>query len=192
MAMIATMSARAEELRLSAVPPVPRSLEDTGMPVDQVEQLLLKTMYGAEVTGMTLGERMRIPYSLMEPLIERARAQLLVEVRGASGSGTAGYRYALTDLGRERAQQFLAISSYVGPLPVPLTAYVEEMKALAAARGYVDRDRMSRGFSHLIINEKVLEQVGPAVNAGKAVFLYGPPGNGKTVIAEGMGQTLGG
>ncbi len=98
MATIATMPARSDEARLSAVPPVPRTIEATGMPVDQVEQLLLKTMYGAEVTGMTLAERMRIPYSLMEPLIERARAQLLVEVRGASGSGTAGYRYALTDL----------------------------------------------------------------------------------------------
>ncbi len=75
---------------------------------------------------------------------------------------------------------------------MPLTEYVAEMKALAAARGYVDRDRMARGFMHLIINDRVLEQVGPAVNAGKAVFLYGPPGNGKTVIAEGMGQTLGG
>jgi SpoVK/Ycf46/Vps4 family AAA+-type ATPase len=74
---------------------------------------------------------------------------------------------------------------------VPLAVYVEEMRALQAARGYVDRDRLMRGFTHLIIKPEVLEQVGPAVNAGKAVFLYGPPGNGKSVIAEGMGRTLG-
>jgi hypothetical protein len=183
---------RTEGARLSAVPPVPRTIEDTGIPIDQIEQLLLKTMYGAEVTGMALADRMRLPYALMEPLIERQRANLLVEVRGATGSGTAGYRYALTDLGRERAMQFLAISQYVGPLPVPLTAYIEEMKALMAARGYVDRDRMADGFAHLIISPRLLEQLGPAVNAGKGVFLYGPPGNGKTVIAEGMGHTLGG
>ena len=181
-----------EASRLSAVPPIPKTLEDTGMAIDQIEQLLIKTMYGAEVTGMALSDRMKMPYSLMEPLIERARAQLLVEVRGASGSGTAGYRYALTDLGRDRAHQFLAISHYVGPLPVPLTAYVDEMKALQAARGDVDRDRLTRGFQQFIINDRVFEQLGPAVNAGKGVFLYGPPGNGKTVIAEGMGQTLGG
>ncbi len=60
------------------------------------------------------------------------------------------------------------------------------------SRGYIDRDRLRQGFSHLVIGDSVLEQLGPAVNAGKAVFLYGPPGNGKTVIAEGMGRALGG
>jgi DNA-binding PadR family transcriptional regulator len=180
------------DARMSTVPPVPRTIADVGLQVDQIEQLLIKTMYGAEATGTLLSDRMRLPYSLLEPLIERARAQLLVEVRGATGSGTAGYRYALTDLGRERAQQILEISHYAGPVPVPLEAYDAEMKALQAARGYVDHARLQGGFAHLIINDRVLEQLGPAVNAGKAVFLYGPPGNGKTVIAEGMGRTLGG
>jgi hypothetical protein len=189
---VATMPARSDEQRMSAVPPVPRTIEDTGLPLDVIEQLLIKSLYGAEATGMMLSERMCLPYALMEPLIERQRSRMLVEVRGASGAGTAGYRYSLTDLGRERAQQFLAISQYVGPTPVPLTAYIDEMKALQASRGYMDRERLGRGFAHLIIGDHVLEQLGPAVNAGKAVFLYGPPGNGKTVIAEGMGRTLGG
>src|SRR5438309_4768269 len=66
------------------------------------------------------------------------------------------------------------------------------MTALQETRGFIDRQRLKKGFSHLVIAEEVLEQLGPAVNAGKAVFLYGPPGNGKTVIAEGMGHALGG
>ena len=183
---VATMPTR------SPVPLVPRTIEQTGLALDVIEQLILKTMYGADITGTALGERTRLPYALIEPIIERLRAQLLVEVRGAHGSGTAGYRYSLTDLGRDRARQFLEISHYAGPAPVPLSAYIDEMRALHEARGYVDRERMQRGFSHLIINDQVLEKLGPAVNAGKAVFLYGPPGNGKTVIAEGMGRTLGG
>ncbi len=190
-ASIATMPLR-DDNRMTPVPPVPRTIEETGLALDQIEQLLIKTMYGAEATGMAIADRTRLPYALIEPLIERLRAALLVEVRGASGSGTAGYRYSLTDLGRDRARQFLAISQYAGPAPVPLTAYITEMRALQAARGYVDRERLRRGFSHLVINDDVLEHLGPAVNAGKAVFLYGPPGNGKTVIAEGMGRTLGG
>ncbi len=189
-AAVATMPAPAE--RMAPPPPVPRTIEDTGLALDVVEQLLLKTMYGAEATGTAIAERTRLPYALIEPIIERLRAALLVEVRGATGSGTAGYRYALTDLGRDRARQFLAISHYTGAAPVPLAAYVAEMKALQAARGYVDHARLARGFQHLIIGDDLLEQLGPAVNAGKAIFLYGPPGNGKSVIAEGMGRTLGG
>src|SRR5574339_1168431 len=78
------------------------------------------------------------------------------------------------------------------PAPVPLEAYVAHILAIRAARGYVDRDRLRNGFSHLIIDDRLLEQVGPAINAGKGVFLYGPPGNGKSVVAEGMGRALGG
>ncbi len=117
---------------------------------------------------------------------------MLVEVRGSTGSGSAGYRYALTDAGRDRARQYFDASQYVGPAPVPLASYVAQMRALAAARGYLDRERLRQGFSHLIVGDQVLEQLGPALNAGKALFLYGPPGNGKTVIAEGLGKTLGG
>ena len=113
-------------------------------------------------------------------------------MRGASGSGTAAFRYALTDVGRDRARQYLDVNQYVGAAPVPLAAYVAYMSGLREARGYIDRERLRRGFSHLVISDDVLEQLGPAVNAGKAVFLYGPPGNGKTVIAEGMGGALGG
>jgi hypothetical protein len=182
----------ADEPALAPVPPVPRTLEDVGLPHDVIEQLLIKTLYGAEATGTVIAERMRLPYSLIEPLVERQRTLMLIEVKGATGSGTAGFRYSLTDLGRDRARQFLEVSHYVGPTPVPIAAYIAAMKALANCRGYVNHERLSNGFAHLIINDRVFEQLGPAINAGKGVFLYGPPGNGKTVIAEGMGRTLGG
>jgi len=171
---------------------MPTSLADTGLSVGQVEQLLIKTLHDGELTGLAVADRMRLPYSILEPLIERLRAERLIEVRGGGGSGTSSYRYALTDLGRDRAQQYFENSLYAGAAPVPLASYVAYMNALTAARGFMDRDRLAQGFAHLIISEKVLEQLGPAVNAGKAVFLYGAPGNGKTVIAEGMGRTLGG
>jgi hypothetical protein len=192
MTTTAAASSPADIPRTAPAPPVPASLEETGLAIDLIEQLLIKTLYGGEATGLVVADRIRLPFTLLEPLIERARRELLVEVRGATGSGAAGYRYTLTDLGRERARQYLDITQYIGPAPVPLAAYVAEMHALAAARGYMDRERLRQGFSHLVIGDPVLEQLGPAVNAGKAVFLYGPPGNGKTVIAEGMGRTLGG
>jgi hypothetical protein len=173
-------------------PLAPATVEDTGLSADQLSQLLIKSMYSGEATGLVLAARIRLPYAILEPLIERARVERLIEVRGASGTGTAGYRYMLTDAGRERARQLFEVNSYVGPAPVPLESYSEYMAALRAARGYVDRNRIGHGFSHLVVDKALFEQLGPAINAGKAIFLYGPPGNGKSVIGEGMGRALGG
>jgi hypothetical protein len=193
MSDITVMAPSLPDISNTVQPPrVPTSLEETGIGADQIEQLVVKTLYGGEASGLALADRIRLPYPILEPLVERVRAERLVEVRGSTGSGSAGYRYALTDAGRARARQYLDVSQYVGPAPVPLSAYVAQMRALAAARVYMDRDRLRRGFSHLIVSDVVLEQLGPALNAGKAMFLYGPPGNGKTVIAEGLGRTLGG
>src|SRR5438128_8815701 len=192
MAQIASIAARAETARTAPVPRAPATMEDTGLTVDQIRQLFVKALYREEATGTTRSGRLRLPYVGLETLGGHIRAERLIEVKGASGSGTAGYRYALTDLGRDRAQQYLEANQYVGPAPVPLATYVAAMQALQAARGYLDRERLRSGFSHLIVEDEVLDQLGPAVNAGKAIFLYGPPGNGKTVIAEGMGRALGG
>jgi hypothetical protein len=176
----------------ASAPPVPVTLADTGLPAEQVEQLIIKALYGGEATGLTLSDRLRLPYPILEPIIERTRQERLIEVRGALGSTGSTYRYALTDAGRDRARQYLEINHYVGAAPVPLASYVAAMKALADARGYVDRERLHQGFSHLVVGERVLEQLGPAVNANKAIFLYGAPGNGKTVIGEGLGRAIGG
>jgi len=178
--------------RTAPVPRAPATMEETGLSVDQIRQLFVKSLYTGEATGTSLSERLRLPYLILESLVEHIRAEKLIEVKGAAGSGTAGYRYALTDLGRDRAKQYLDANQYVGPAPVPLAAYVAAMQALQASRGYIDRERLRGGFSHLIVEDEVLDRLGPAVNAGKAIFLYGPPGNGKTVIAEGMGRALGG
>jgi hypothetical protein len=176
----------------TAAPAAPPTLEATGRRADLVEQLVVKSLYGGEATGLALSERTCLPYVVLEPMIERARAERLIEVRGALSTTTSGYRYALTDAGRDRARQFLDITQYNGPAPVPLDAYVMRMRTLAASRGYIERQRLREGFEHLIVGDRVLEQLGPAVNANKAIFLYGPPGNGKTVIAEGLGRAIGG
>jgi hypothetical protein len=175
-----------------SAPAVPATLAETGLGADLVEQLIVKTLYGGEQTGLSLADHLCLPFGVFEPLVERARVEQLIEVRGTVGLGSASYRYALTDAGRHRARLYLEASHYSGAAPVPLASYVSQMTSLSAARGYLDRERLRNGFSHLIVGEPVLEQLGPAVNAGKAVFLYGPPGNGKSVIAEGMGRALGG
>jgi hypothetical protein len=170
----------------------PATLADTGLHPDTLGQLLLKTLVAGENSGTQLSEALRVPYSVLDALIQHARVEKLIEVRGASGAGNAGYRYALTDLGRERAARFLEISRYIGPAPVPLSQYNAYVRACMAAKPWIDRETLTSGFENLIVSENLLTQLGPAVNSGKALFLYGAPGNGKTVVAQGIGQSLGG
>jgi hypothetical protein len=172
-------------------PPPPATIAETGLHPDTLAQLLLKTLVAGEASGTGLSDKLRLPYSVLESLLQHARVEKLIEVRGAAGTGSAGYRYILTDLGRDRANQFLDVSRYVGPAPVPLAQYNAYVRACMAARPFVDRHTLSRGFENLIVNKAMLDQLGPAVNSGKSLFLYGAPGNGKTVIAEGIGRALG-
>jgi hypothetical protein len=169
----------------------PATIAETGLHPDTLAQLMLKTLIAGETSGTQLAEQMRLPYSVLDALVQTARVEKLVEVRGASGTGTAGYRYALTDLGRERAMQFLGINRYVGPAPVPLAQYNAYVRACMAARPWIDRDRLSTGFDDLIVSPGLYDLLGPAVNSGKSLFLYGAPGNGKTVVAQGIGRALG-
>jgi hypothetical protein len=172
-------------------PPPPATLEETGLHPDTLGQLLLKTLIAGEANGAGLSDRLRLPYSVLEALVQHARVEKLVEVRGASGAGSAGYRYALTDLGRDRATQFLEISRYVGPAPVPLAQYNAYVRACMTAKPYLNRDRLATGFGSLVVNKGMFDKLGPAVNSGKSLFLYGAPGNGKTVLAEGIGRAYG-
>src|SRR5512134_3184728 len=96
-------------------PPPPTTLEETGLHPDTLAQLLLKTLVGGEASGTALSEKLRLPYSVLETLIQHGRVEKLLEVRGTSGAGSAGYRYVLTDLGRDRAGQYMDICRYVGP-----------------------------------------------------------------------------
>ncbi len=97
------------EIPNPAPPPrVPSKLAETGLAPDLVEHLFIKTLYAGEATGLVVSDHMRLPFAMIEPIIERVRSERLVEVRGATGSGTAvGYRYNLTDAGRDRARQYL-------------------------------------------------------------------------------------
>jgi hypothetical protein len=173
-------------------PPKPQDLQGTGLGWDTVAAIILKVLHEGEASGMQVADRLCLPYSILEPLIEKLRLEALVEVKSAAGTGTAGYRYALTDAGRDRARRCFEACGYVGPAPVPLTQYTSYMKQLREEKHDVFRERVSDGFSHLIVEPEMLDQLGPAIASRRAVFLYGPPGNGKSVMGEGIGRVIGG
>jgi len=173
-------------------PPKPVDLAGTGVSPDTLSSIIVKILHSGESTGMGIGDRIRLPYSIIEPLLEKLRVELLIEVKSAAGTGTAGYRYALTDLGRARSLRYLEANGYVGPAPVPLQQYTEYMTRLRGQTHALSRERVARSFSHLIVEPEMLDQLGPAIASRRAVFLYGPPGNGKSVMGEGIGKVLGG
>jgi hypothetical protein len=172
--------------------PAPESLEASGLRLDMIVQLLVKTLHFAgEMSGIELCDRLALPFPAIEPGIDALKAQRLCEIVGGSNVGAPSYRYRITTLGRERAATFLAGNMYAGEAPVPLDHYRRYMIGFSAgAPGRISPDDVARAFSHLVLSQHVLNQLGPAVNSGHSLFIYGPPGNGKTVIAQAIRELL--
>lgn len=174
-------------------PLVPRTLADAGLSAESVTELLLKTLYaqGAR-TGRGLAESLRLAFELVDERLQEVQQRMLVEVRGGTGHGRGAYTYDLTSQGRERAREAMAVSQYVGPAPVPLAHYRAWVQAGSIQNARVTREEIEVGFSHLVLERSFLEQLGPAINSAKSMFLYGDSGNGKTTLAEAIARLMGG
>jgi predicted ATPase with chaperone activity len=142
-------------------------------------------------TGADLARRLGVDFSVIEPTLVELRSSHQCEILGAALIGAPSYRYRITDEGRRRAQLLLAQSRYVGVAPVPLAQYCAYLEAYRARVVHIsNRQRMRQAFSHLVLSDRVLDQVGTALASGHSMFVYGPAGNGKTVIAQGLGKLL--
>ncbi len=175
-------------------PSAPASLEETGLSLDLLLQLTLKHMHFAgELTGSDLARRLGLRFTAIESAVSALRSQHHIEIIGGTMVGPASYRYRITDAGRARVAIFLEHNHYVGVAPVPLTHYVAYLqKWQCAAPRTATRDRMHDAFRHLVVSPRVLDQLGPGINAGHSLFVYGPPGNGKSVIAQSIRNLLDG
>ena len=172
-------------------PPAPATLAQAGLSHELVMQLLLKHLhFGADLTGHDLARKLGLEFTVIEPVLDTLRFSHLCEVQGGSVVGGPSFRYRITDEGRRRALLYLEQSQYVGAAPVPLEQYKQYLFAHGRATAPLSRARVRDAFSHLVLSGKVLDQVGPAVAAGHSMFVYGPPGNGKTVIAQAIRNLL--
>ena len=186
------MNTIAESQDVVPFPAAAQTLEASGLTLNLILQLTLKSLYFAgELTGSELSRRLGLEFPVIAPALELLKGQHQIEIVGGGLVGGVSYRYRISDAGRTRAALFLETSHYVGAAPVPLAQYQAYMNAwrAAAPRG-ATRERVRQAFSHLVISDAVLDQLGPAINAGHSMFVYGPPGNGKTVISEAIHNLL--
>jgi hypothetical protein len=174
------------------MPLAPGSHQEAGLTLDLLIQLSLKMLHFAgELSGGELSKRLGLNFSVVEPALDALKAQRQVEIGGGTMMGRASYRYRITDAGRQRAVLFLESNHYVGVAPVPFDQYKRYMHSfMQTAPRSATRDRVRDAFSHLVISQGVLDQLGPAINAGHSMFVYGPPGNGKTVISQAIRKLL--
>ena len=170
--------------------PAPQKIEDTGLSADLILQMVTKTLHFAgELKGTELAGRLGVPFSVLESSLELLRRERHCEISAGTMVGASSFVYRLTDAGRGRAGVYLDDNRYVGPLPVPLEQYQAYMRHLREGAAPT-RDAMRNAFSHLVLSSRILDQLGPAIAAWHSLFLYGPPGNGKTVVSQAIRNVL--
>ena len=174
------------------IPKVPTNIKETGLGLGFLTDLALKIMYfEGNLTGYELADRMKLPYpGVVDQALDFLKREKLVEVKGAGGFAEAAYQYAISLKGRAMGREALDRSQYAGAAPVPLETYSEAVRLQPLGRVIVHQRIMRQALSHLVIGEDTFAQLGPAVNSGRSVFLFGHPGNGKTAIAESIGSML--
>src|SRR5947209_2206137 len=132
-----------------------------------------------------------IPFGpILAPILDFLKNERLTEVKGAAGVGPQAYQYVLTDAGTARAREAFDKSGYVGPAPVTLGAYVGRVRAQSIGSLKVSMEELKKALGHLVLPERTLRQLGPAINSGRSIFLFGPPGTGKSSIAETLATLL--
>lgn len=179
-------------LALARRAPRPRTLEQTGLGHELVQDLLLKHLFAAGAVELTeLSRRLALAGTVLEPLLDFMRGEGLVEVRGPA-LGQAGIRFGLTQRGRGSALDALARDGYTGPAPVPLALYEQVVREQTVHQCRTTRARIREALSDVVLPQSMLDRLGPAVHSGKAIFVYGHAGTGKTFVCRRLMRLLDG
>ncbi len=174
-------------------PPPINTIEDTGLSPLWLQDLVLKIFYfQGYMSGFKLAEEIALPFTgVLDQILDALKREKSVEVRSSQmGLGEGAYVYAITGAGIARAREALERSQYAGPAPVPLDVYSDSIRRQSRARLQVTNRVMRQVLSHVVLSEVTYQRLGPAVNSGTSIFLYGPPGNGKTTVARAIGNLV--
>lgn len=172
-------------------PEPPQTVEETGLDLNFIADLILKhILFLGDFTLAELVGRVRLPAPILDLAVEELRREHFVKVKGAALYAKSSYQFSITEPGIRRANALLDVSRYVGPAPVALEDYRDIIDLQTVRSVLVGEDQVQKVFSHMVVSQRLLRRLGPALSSGKEIFLYGPPGNGKTSIAETIADLL--
>jgi transcriptional regulator with AAA-type ATPase domain len=180
-------------MRPRFVPPPINKVEDTGLNGLWLQELIAKTLYSrGYLSGFQIADSIRLPFvGVVDGLLNTLKRDKLIEVLTSSaGFGEGAYQYTITGAGNQRAREALERSQYAGPAPVPIQVYNESIRKQSMGRPKVSQKALRQLLDQLVISDKIFNRIGPAINSGSSMFMYGPPGNGKTTVARAIGNLI--
>src|SRR5262249_15884050 len=170
-------------VRTAFAPSIPQNFSELGISQNLVLDLFLRPMLIEGYSNLaSLSRALRISIPIVDQAFKHMRQQQLVEVKGMSGND---YNFVLSAAGKQYASERFQVSQYAGACPVSLKEYHAAVK-VQAAKVHVDRKILRQAFNDLIVTDRMLDQLGPAIISQNSIFVYGPTGNGKTSLAERM------
>jgi len=188
---VVRIEAQEEDPRKAPFVPQPQSVEETGLDSGILLDLCIKAMYyTGRPQARAIASQLALTYHIVLELLTFLKREQVCEVVGSGGMSEQNYQYALTSKGAEKAEEVLTRGRYVGPAPVPFQKYMEILSRQSVKSLSVTREDVERVLSDLVLSERTLRSIGPAVNSGKAVLLYGGSGNGKSTMAKAIGNML--
>lgn len=173
-------------------PPPLSKIEDTGLTKLSLSDLILKVLYfRGDLQGHDIADIIKLPFNgIVDQVLEFLKREKMVEITSAQGFGEASYRYEILDAGMKRALEAIDRTQYAGPAPVPLANYINAMNEQKRPEASIKEEDMKKVLDNLIVDKAMLDKIGPAANSGTSIFLYGPPGNGKTTLSEAIGRVI--
>ena len=172
------------------VPRQPRNMRETDINAVMIEKIIMRFLFQVGVdTSRRVAAQLRLPFKVLEPMFKQLRSDKHIDLAGTTSSGDS--EFCITESGRDRARRYSLECTYFGSAPVSLENYVASVAAQSIAGQIVTKEDLRRAFKGLIINEAMFNRLGPAINSGRGMFLFGEPGNGKTSIAERVTDAFG-